>query len=329
MVDPKFHIHRQCPLQVLRRSGHPAGQGRVKLGSSLGVGRPIGNLLHIAHLGIRLVGIGNQPLGLVDMPRAFDDCPVVHAIQTARPYHGQRAALLRRHGDAPAVGRSHDNITCSQPLCRLGAGVPPLDIGLEFAKLGECTFNPGRRRQHLIDVLHLHAIGQQGELQVVHRTLAQAALARVLVHVPEVGPRGRCFRQLVAVIGNGHAPHQRSRAAGLRRVGDQLGGMAQALPVKLLVNPLITAAHQVWPLDLHHVPIDVAGVGHHLDPRHLTVVFALDQLAAILGTEGFEDGLVLGLLASAAIAHHDHLRRGLSTAQAKCQQRCAKASHTG
>lgn len=101
--------------------------------------------------------------------------------------------------------------------------------------------------------------------------------------------------------------------------------MAQALPVKVFVDPLFTAAHQVRPLDLHHVPIDVAGVGHHLDPRHLAVVFALDQLAAILGTEGLEDGLILGLLAGAAIAHHDHLRRGMRAAQAKGKgkERCA------
>ena len=104
--------------------------------------------------------------------------------------------------------------------------------------------------------------------------------------------------------------------------------MAQALPVQVLVDPLVAAAHQVRAFDLHHIPIDVAGVCHDLDPRHFTVVFTLDQLAAVLGDEGLENRLILGLLARAAITDHNHLLRSLRSAQAKGQQGCTKAGHT-
>ncbi|MNM82981.1 hypothetical protein D3C81_950260 [compost metagenome] len=90
--------------------------------------------------------------------------------------------------------------------------------------------------------------------------------------------------------------------------------MAQALPVQMLVDALIATAHQVGPLDLHHVPIDVTGIGHHLDTGHFAVVLALDQPAAVLGAERLEDRLILGFLTGAAIADHDHLRGGLRTA---------------
>ena len=91
-------------------------------------------------------------------------------------------------------------------------------------------------------------------------------------------------------------------------------GMAQALPVEVLVDALIATAHQVGPFDLHHVPVDVAGIGHHLDAGHFAVVLALDQLAAVLGAERFEDRLILGFLTGAAIADYNHLRRRLRTA---------------
>ncbi len=111
-------------------------------------------------------------------------------------------------------------------------------------------------------------------------------------------------------------------------VGNQFIRMAHALPVQLLVDALVAATHQVRPFDLHHVPVDIAGVGHDLDPCHFAVVLTLDQLAAILGTERFEDRLVLGFLAGPTIADHDHLWCRLGTAQAHGQQRCAKAAYT-
>ncbi|MNH22939.1 hypothetical protein D3C79_828150 [compost metagenome] len=96
--------------------------------------------------------------------------------------------------------------------------------------------------------------------------------------------------------------------------------MAQALPVEVLVDALIATAHQVGPFDLHHVPVDVAGIGHHLDAGHFAVVLALDQRAAVLGTERLEDRRILGFLAGAAVGDHDHVRCCLDGADSKGEQ---------
>ena len=61
-------------------------------------------------------------------------------------------------------------------------------MGLEFGELGEGAVDPFRRAQDLIDVLDLDPVGQQGELQVVHRAFAQATFAGDFLHVPEIRP---------------------------------------------------------------------------------------------------------------------------------------------
>ncbi|CAI8843339.1 hypothetical protein EMIT0324P_11743 [Pseudomonas chlororaphis] len=102
----------------------------------------------------------------------------------------------------------------------------------------------------------------------------------------------------------------------MRRVGNQLVGAPQDLPVQWLVHALLTTAHQVRAFDLHQVPIDIAGVDHDLDPGHFAVVLALDQLALVDGTERLEERHVLGLLPGAAVTDHHHFRCRLGTAQA-------------
>ncbi|MNN33058.1 hypothetical protein D3C81_1467960 [compost metagenome] len=200
------------------------------------------------------------------------------------------------------------------------AGFPPLDVGLELAELVEGAVDPLGGGQDLVHVLDLDPVGHQRELQVVHRTLAQAALAGGFLDVPEIRPRGRCLGQLVAVVGDRHAPHQHRRATLLGGIGDQLLGAAELGPVEALVHALVAAAHQVRAFDLHQVPVDVAGIDHDLDPGHFAVVLALDQRAAVLGTERLEDRRILGFLAGAAVGDHDHVRCCLDGADSKGEQ---------
>ncbi|MNH18610.1 hypothetical protein D3C79_783200 [compost metagenome] len=200
------------------------------------------------------------------------------------------------------------------------AGFPPLDVGLELSKFGEGTVDTLRGRQHVVDILDLDPIGHQREFQVVHRPFAQPALTGGFLDIPEVGPRGRCLGQFIAVVGNCHAPHQRRRTTGLGSIRDQLFGVAQARPVQGLVHAFIAAAHQVRAFNLHQVPVDVTGVDHHLDPGHFAVVFTLDQFAAVLGAERLEDRRILGFLTGAAVGDDDHVRCCLGTAKAKGKQ---------
>ncbi|MNM87053.1 hypothetical protein D3C81_992230 [compost metagenome] len=245
------------------------------------------------------------------MLRALDDRPVVHAVQAARPDQRQVAPALVRVGDAPGVGGGHHHVAGGQPLRGLRAGFPPLHEWLDLVQFGEGAILAGLGRQRLVHVLGLDAIGHQGEFQVVHRTLAQAALAGEFLQVPEVRPGGRRNLQLVGVIGDRHAPDQRRRAAFLGRVGDQLLVAADGIPVQALEQALVTAAGQVGPLDLHHVPVGMAGIGHHLDLGHLAVVLALHQFDPGAGRERFEEGLFLRLLPGAAVADHHHAFRRL------------------
>ncbi|MNP12293.1 hypothetical protein D3C76_1045210 [compost metagenome] len=199
---------------------------------------------------------------------------------------------------------------------RLRARLPPLDVRLELSEFGECPVHALRGAKHLVDVINLDPVRQQGELQVVHRAFTQPTLAGGFLHVPEVCPGGRGLGQFVGVVGNGHAPHQRGGTAFLRRFGDQLVGVAQASPVQALIHAFLAAAHQVRAFDLHHVPVDVAGVDHHFDLGHLAVVFALDHLALIHGGEGLKERHVLGFLSGSAVSDHHHVRCCLSAAQA-------------
>ncbi|MNH21681.1 hypothetical protein D3C79_815010 [compost metagenome] len=155
-----------------------------------------------------------------------------------------------------------------------------------------------RGTEYCVDVFGFHAVREQGELQVVHRAFTQAALAGGFLHVPEVCPGGRGLGQFVGVVGNRHAPHQCGGTALLCRIGDQLVGVAQAGPVQALVHAFLATAHQVRAFDLHHVPVDVAGIDHHFDFGHFAVVF------------------VLGFLSGSAVSDHHHVRCCLSAAQA-------------
>ncbi|MCY1412887.1 hypothetical protein D9M71_283060 [compost metagenome] len=250
------------------------------------------------------------------MPGAFDDRPVIHAVQAAGPDQAEVAAFLRGVGDASAVGRGHHHVAGGQPLRRLRAGFPPLDVRLEFSEFGECPVHALRGAEYCVDVFGFHAVREQGELQVVHRAFTQSALAGGFLHVPEVCPGGRGLGQFVGVVGNRHAPHQCGGTALLCRFGDQLVGVTQAGPVQALVHAFLAAAHQVGAFDLHHVPVDVAGVDHHFDLGHLAVVFALDHLALIHGGEGLKERHVLGFLSGSAVSDHHHVRCCLSAAQA-------------
>ncbi|MCY1524206.1 hypothetical protein D9M68_591320 [compost metagenome] len=321
MVGPELHIHGQGLGDILRRAGQPAGQRRVEAVEGLLVDRPVGNPLHVVGLVLGLVDEGDQLVGPLDVLGALDDRPVVHAVKAVRPDHGELVPFLVGRGDAAAVDRGHGHVTRGQPLHRLGAGLPPLDMRLELVELGEGPLHPGRSGQHLVDVLALHPIGEQGELQVVHRALAQAALAGKTLHVPEVRPGLRRLGELAGVVGQGHAPDHGGRAAFLGGIGDQLVGAADALPVEPLEQPLLATAHQVGRLDLHQVPIDAAGIGHHLDPRHFAVVLALRQRSAAGLGEGFEEGVAQGLLPCPAVPHHHHVVRRLGDAQGggQCQ----------
>ncbi|MNP10392.1 hypothetical protein D3C76_1025380 [compost metagenome] len=254
-------------------------------------------------------------MGALDVLRALDDRPVVHAVETVRPDHGELVPFLVGRGDAAAVDRGHGHVTRGQPLHRLGAGLPPLDMRLELVQLGEGPLHPGWGGQHLVNLLALHPIGQQGELQVVHRALAQAALTGKALHVPEVRPGLGRLGQLASVIGQGHAPDHGRRTALLGGIGDQLALAADARPVEPLEQSLLAAAHQVRRLDLHQVPVDAAGIGHHLDPRHFAVVLALRQRRAAGLGEGLEEGVAQGLLPCPAVTHHHHVVCRLGDAQ--------------
>lgn len=214
-------------------------------------------------------------------------------------------------GDAPGVGGRHHHVAGGQPLRRLRSRLPPLDVGLELAQLGEGTVGTGAGRQQRIDLLAWHAVGEQGELQVVDRPLAQAALAGEALDVPEVGPGGRRLLQPVGVVADRHAPDQRGGTAFLGGIGDQLLLAADGLPVQTLEQAVVATARQIRPLDLDQVPVGVTGVGHHLDPGHLAVVLALHYGNPGLLRERLEERHLLGLLSGAAVADHHQAIIGL------------------
>ncbi len=266
--------------------------------------RPVGDLLGEHLLRLRLAGEGDEFLRQRLVRRALHHRPVLRIVETAGPDDGQFHPLLLRSGDAPVVGRAHHHVAGRQPLRRLGAGLPPLDVRLELVELGEGAADPLRGGKYLVEVLRLHPVGQQRHFQGVLGALAQATLAGELADVPEIRPGLRRPGQLRRVVGHHHRPDVGGHPALAESAGDELRGVAETRRVEAFEQPLVAAAEQFGALHLDHVPADLADVDHGLHLGHFAVVFAGDHLPAAASLEWLEIGLFLGGLGRAAEGDH-------------------------
>jgi len=162
--------------------------------------------------------------------------------------------VLVRGVDAAVVDRSHRHFAGREQLRRLGAGLPPDNVVLDGVQLLEGALDALVGGQHLVDVLRRDTVGDEGNLQRGLRTLTQAALARILLGVEEVGPALRPVLQLILVVAENEIVHDGADAAGIdgRR---QIGGLATDLRVlDLLEQAFLAANRQFLALDLDDIP---------------------------------------------------------------------------
>ena len=140
-------------------------------------------------------------------------------------------------------------------LHRLRAGLPPHELRLDLVELVERALLPRGRREHLVHVGRRHAVGEKRDLERGLGRLAQQALARVCLHVPQLGVGVGAVLHLGGIVEQRHAPQH-----GAGTAGDVPPGMNLSLlddgPVDLLEDAVFAAAHELGRLDHDHV------VGH-------------------------------------------------------------------
>ena len=234
----------------------------------------------------------------------------------------QVAAFAVGGVNTAVVHGGQDHIASHQELGCLGAGFPPLDVGLEGGQFLEgalCTVFGG---QNLVDIRRLHTIGQQGELEVVAGAFAHAAFARDLVGVKEVCPAGRGFFELVAVVGHHGGPHKHTHTTLAHSGGQQVSFGGNLAVVQLFKQAFVAAAGYVRRFDFHQVPGDVLGFHHGLDLGLLAVVFHCGDLDAFFG-----NGLVvrdfLGVRIGTTEVHHGNGVLGVDIHRKAGSNRCS------
>ncbi|MNM72447.1 hypothetical protein D3C81_841420 [compost metagenome] len=272
--------------------------------------RPVGDGFREDFLRLRLAGKGDEVFRQCLVRRAFDHRPVFRIVQALRPDDAQFHAFLLRRSDPAVVGRAHHHVTGHQPLRRLRARLPPLDVRLDLVELGKGPRHALRGFQDLVHVVRLDAVGEQRDFQGVLGALAQAALAREVGDVPEVRPGLRRLGLLALVIGHDHRPDVSGHPAFGQRTGHEVRRITEAPRIELLEQALLAAAQQLGAFDFHHVPAGVTGGNHGLDLRQLAVVLPGDDIARAAGVEGLEVGLILGLFGSTTEGNHGEVLGG-------------------
>ena len=124
----------------------------------------------------------------------------------------------------------------------------------DLVKLLERTLDAGLGAENLVDLVRLHAVGDQREFQRELGALAHAALAGEFLEIPEIGPGRRSGFQRIRVIGKDGRPHEDADAA----LGDgrrhEIGLGTDLAVVQFLVETFLTAAGKFRRFDLDHVP---------------------------------------------------------------------------
>src|SRR5690606_9515707 len=94
--------------------------------------------------------------------------------------------------EEPAVGRlNHDGAAVIEQLRGLRPTVEPDDLVFDRVKLGEGPLLALWRRKGAVDLVRLHAVGQQGPLEVDLGSFAQGPFAGKLLEVEQVLDGGR------------------------------------------------------------------------------------------------------------------------------------------
>ena len=304
MVAPEEVVLHQLGLGVLGGRRQIGQHARQDFRDGVGVGRAIGNVLGLVRHVRRVAGEGDELVRVVQVLGALRDHPEIVVRHLAVPNDLEVLAVrLGRVINAAVPGGGHHDLPARQQLCRLRPGFPPDDLAFDGVELLERPVHPGRRLQHVIHLLARHAVRHQRELQVHERTFLQAALARELLQVEQVGQRRGARLQLVRVVGHDRRVNDGADGAVGRRALHEFLLVADLRPVELQEQAVLAALQRGLGIDVDHVPGHVAALDHGADLGDLAVVFLGGDLAAVLLLERPEVRLVLAALVCAAPGH--------------------------
>ena len=237
-------------------------------------------MIGVGLLRFRRAGEGDELLGDILVLCALRDHPVVEVVDGAGPRDREVLAFALRGVDAAVVDGGHHDVTGDQELRRLCTGFPPLDVALQLIELLECAIHAFLGRQDLVHVLGRHTVSHQRELEVVARALAHAALAGILLHIPEIGPALRRGLQLVGVVAEHGRPHEGAEGALMESGGNEVGLVAELAVVHLFQQAFFAGAADFAGLDFHQVPAHLLRFDHRLQLGHFAVVFDDGDLVA-------------------------------------------------
>src|SRR5690606_13593187 len=189
---------------------------------------------------------------------------VAHFDRSTVPGDVDRHAIGLQRSNASVEQRGVEHIACRKHLRRLLAAGPPYrNVLLDLVELGKGSVQAFLGGQHVVYVSRGHTVGNQGELQVLHRGIPQGAATREVLHVPEILPaRERlAFWHLVCAIADGDGiGHRTNGGRHARHLGNVLVRV-DVVPVQWLQPALLCG-------DEPSIPFGGANVPLHI-PRHL------------------------------------------------------------
>nr|GFC91444.1 hypothetical protein [Tanacetum cinerariifolium] len=244
-VDPELDVQRQRGGEVVRCGRQVGLQVCRHQVVGFRVGQAVGDEFRQLGKVFRLAGERDEIHGRGFVFAALEHGPGVDRRHAAVPQELEVLAFVTvETGDAAVVGRAHDHVTRGQHLQRLSAGFPPDDAGFDAVQLVERAVHAFGCAQHFVHVGRLHAVGDEGEFQRIFGAFAQAAFAGKFLRVEEVGPRGRCGFQFVAVPRHTGVPDDRADPAVVHGFGDEVSLVADFRPVDFFVEPRVTTQRQ-------------------------------------------------------------------------------------
>ena len=183
---------------------------------------------------------------------------------------------------------------------------------LDGVELGVGAFEALGRIEQGVDLLAWHTVAEQGELQIDLRLAAQAAAAGELLQVEELLGGGRPL----AVETQGVVRHDGGEEEhGAAAVGDGAGRIVvgrwravgrwrQVVHWKQFEQAFVAAEQQIHGVEIHDIPMHVAGLDLRTHLRQAAVVVRQPHFDAVLLGEGVEHGELAGAGVGAAPGGH-------------------------